>query len=121
LKRALPDILAIPSLQNLVFSHYHRYEYESYFSEGRDRDLGLVELISGFWEVFRTELDKHKDKPLKIKYHKKEDSKVEEKLESFKRIFAGLPPGQTFEYDVAWINDEDDEEEEEEEEREDVP
>ncbi len=118
LKKALPGIFALPKLKSLVFSQFHRYDFESYFAEDRDLDLDCVVLPSEFWEVFRAELDKHQEKPLKILYHKGEDSKVEEKLENFKRIFSKLPPDQTFEYDVAWIHNPSDEEDEDEEEEE---
>jgi len=69
--------------------------------EGKPREK--LELLGDFWEEFRRKLDQNKEKELKVKYHKKDDSDIEEKAERFKRIFEGLPKEQTFEYEVGRI------------------
>jgi len=138
-RRALDDILALPSLKALTFSQYQRYEFETDIdAERREMSRRLrelvasmkaqgqnitfvgdngeddeeeipgkprekMELLADFWEELRRKLDQNQEKPLKIKYHKKDDSDIEKKAERFKRIFGGLPKGQTFEYEVARV------------------
>ena len=106
LKRSLEDILTLSSLKALVFSQYQRYEFMysgSFDEDAPSRPLEQLELIPEFWEDLREKLDKYKDKPLKIKYHRKDDEKFMEKAENFKRILHGLPSNQTFEFEVAKV------------------
>jgi len=103
LRKSLHDFLALPSLKTLVFSQYQRYGLsflDPWDEEAEPFPKEQVELLSEFWEELRAELDKNKDKPLKIKYHKKDDENVPEKVENFKRIFKELPINQTFEYEI---------------------
>jgi len=107
LRRSLRDILALPLLNTLVFSQYQRYEFminDSFDEEALPRPMEQLELVSDFWEELRTRLDEDKDKPLKIKYHRKDDENFLEKVENFKRIFHKLPTNQAFEYEVARIS-----------------
>jgi len=109
LRKSLQDILALPSLKTLVFSQYQRYPLhyvEPGFEFDPPRPKERLELVPKFWEVLRTELDKYKNKPLKIKYHKMDDESVSENVENFKRILKGLPINQTFEYEVALPHEE---------------
>jgi len=59
-----------------------------------------TKFVPEFWEELKSELDGKREKPLKIKYHKKDDLEIPEKVKNFKRIFGGLPSNQTFEYEV---------------------
>lgn len=105
LRRSLKEILALPFLKTLVFSQYQRYWFETKDSdEDAPRPIEQLELGTEFWEELRAELDKNKEKPLKIKYHKKDDENYLEKVEDLKRIFKGLPANQTFEYEVARVS-----------------
>ncbi len=108
LRRSVHNILALPSLKTLVFSQYQRYpfHYVDPFNEEAQRPRERLELVSEFWEEFRKELDKVKDKPLKIKYHKMDDANIKENVENFKRIFKELPTNQTFEYEIALSHEE---------------
>jgi hypothetical protein len=78
-------------------------EAEEEEEEDKDEEEGPYfrsEIPLEFWEKLKAKLDEDKDKPLKIKYHKKDDKEIEKKVEHFKRIFGELPPSQTFEYEI---------------------
>ncbi len=105
LSRSLQDIFALPSLKTLIFSQYMRYPMDSYkyYREDFEEDNNgkSLEFDYEFWEDLKFYLAHSKEKPLKIKYHRKEDDEIEEKVKMFKKLFGKMPPGQTFEYEIA--------------------
>lgn len=84
---SLEDILSLPSLKTLVFSQYQRYSLKSYYEdddeecdvektpmiESDSEFAGIKQLPMEFWELLRKKLDKHKDKKLKVIYHKQDE------------------------------------------------
>jgi len=103
--------------KTVIFSHYRPYNIvEDRQQEEKFKNLDKeseqispepnekLEILIGFWGRLKAELENHKDKPLRIKYHKKDDYNVSEKVRQFKEIFRGLPACQSFEYEVARIS-----------------
>ena len=66
--------------QNIIFVGHENDDEDEEEEPLPVKPRDKFEFLPEFWRDLRTEVDKKKEKPLKIKYHKKDDTNIEERL-----------------------------------------